>query len=96
MLLEISLCDSYGAGFEYVQQEIVVACDKGKSFRQHNFHEIKPGMYTDDTQMSMAIVELMLSGKEWNKQNLAANFFKCFKRDPRKVQKGINIQKGSR
>lgn len=84
MLVEIAISDAYGAGFEYVPQDIVTSFNNGKSYRQHNFHAIKPGMYTDDTQMSLAIVELMLSGKEWSQRNLATFFLDCFKRDPRK------------
>jgi ADP-ribosyl-[dinitrogen reductase] hydrolase len=39
-------------------------------------------MYTDDTQMSIAIAELLVSGKEFNRENLADKFVECYKRDP--------------
>ena len=37
--------------------------------------------YADDTQMSLAIVELILSDADWTPINIANKFVECFKRD---------------
>jgi ADP-ribosyl-[dinitrogen reductase] hydrolase len=40
-------------------------------------------MYTDDTQMTIALAELIVSGAEWTPLNIASKFVECFKRDER-------------
>lgn len=83
MLIELAIGDAYGAGFEYVDRQEVVR-HNNLSYRQHPKHTATlPGMYTDDTQMSLAIAELMLSGESWTPLNLATRFVEVFKRDPR-------------
>lgn len=39
-------------------------------------------MYTDDTQMSIAVAELLNEGKEFDRENLAEKFIEAYKRDP--------------
>ncbi|MBX2859064.1 MAG: ADP-ribosylglycohydrolase family protein [Cellvibrionaceae bacterium] len=82
MLLEIGMGDAYGAGFEFAPKEKVDAFNNLKAYRKPAF-KILPGCYTDDTQMSLAIAELLLEKKEWTKLNIAEKFVECFKRDPR-------------
>ena len=82
MLLEIAIGDAYGAGFEFAPLEKVARYNTVTQYHAHEWG-IPAGHYTDDTQMSLAIAELILSGKEWNKENLAQQFVKCFKRDER-------------
>ncbi|EAY28065.1 ADP-ribosylglycohydrolase family protein [Microscilla marina] len=83
MLIELAIGDAYGAGFEYVDRQEVVR-HNNLSYRQHPKHTgTLPGMYTDDTQMSLAIAELMLSGDAWTPLNIAHRFVEVFKRDPR-------------
>ena len=48
------------------------------------WHKLCPGCYTDDTQMSMALAELMLSSDEWTARAVADRFVRVFQRDPRK------------
>ena len=85
MLLGIAIGDAYGAGYEFIEKN-------GLSLRnEFNFtkyqshpnpkHNHQSGMYTDDTQMSIGVCELLLSDKEFNSQNLADNFVNCYKRD---------------
>ncbi|MEM7375513.1 MAG: ADP-ribosylglycohydrolase family protein [Bacteroidota bacterium] len=83
MLLELAIGDAYGAGFEYAEAEFVHK-NNTLSYHHHPKHlAIKAGMYTDDTQMSLAIAELMLEGKAWTEINLADKFVDVFKRDER-------------
>ncbi|MGK0390501.1 MAG: ADP-ribosyl-[dinitrogen reductase] hydrolase [Maribacter sp.] len=84
MLLELTIGDAYGAGFEYADKKIIEQHNNLKGYIQHPRHlGTKPGMYTDDAQMSLAIAELMISGLEWTKLNLANKFVEVFKRDER-------------
>lgn len=83
MLLELAIGDAYGAGFEYTGN--VGPLDPARMrYVQHPRHRgTKPGMYTDDTQMSLALAELLVEGQSWTAQNLAAKFVDVFHRDPR-------------
>lgn len=83
MLLELAIGDAYGAGFEYADAAFVRQYNDLGNYRQHPKHKLIPGSYTDDTQMSIAIAELIVSGKDWNRQNLAGKFVEVFKRDER-------------
>lgn len=83
MLIELAIGDAYGAGFEYVDKDIIQKYNH-LEYRQHPTHlATKPGMYTDDTQMSIAITELILEDKEWSSVNIASKFLETFKRDER-------------
>jgi ADP-ribosyl-[dinitrogen reductase] hydrolase len=83
MLLELAIGDAYGAGFEYGDRDEIRASNDLSRFVKHPRHRIIPGHYTDDTQMSIAIAEAMLSGAPWTPQILAQQFVEAFKRDPR-------------
>ncbi|HLZ60189.1 MAG TPA: ADP-ribosylglycohydrolase family protein [Ktedonosporobacter sp.] len=88
MLLELAIGDAYGAGFEYVDMEMIERHNNLSRYVKHPSHHIKPGAYTDDTQMSLAVVEAMLSGKPWTAELLAQKFVDVFKRDPREGYAG--------
>lgn len=88
MLIELAIGDAYGAGFEYADQAFVERYNDLSNYRQHPKHKLKPGSYTDDTQMSIAIAELIVSGKDWSRRNLAAKFVEAFKRDEREGYAG--------
>ena len=83
MLLELAIGDAYGAGFEYVDADTVAAKNDLSGYVRHPRHRIAPGRYTDDTQMSLAVTELIVSGAPWTAQAFAEGFFQAFKRDPR-------------
>src|ERR1700722_7553285 len=83
MLVEIAIGDAYGAGFEYAPDKLVRERNNLSSYIQHPRHGIKPGYYTDDTQMSIAIAEAIVSGERWSPTMLARWFVHSFKRDPR-------------
>lgn len=83
MLVEIAIGDAYGAGFEF--------CERGKIVRSNTLagyvpHElgIEAGRYTDDTQMSIAVSEVLLSQADLSSDAFADAFVRCYKRDARK------------
>lgn len=84
MLIELAIGDAYGAGFEYANRQLIRQFNTLERYHQHPRHSgIHPGMYTDDTQMTLAIAELMVEGAAWTPHNLAHKFVECFKRDVR-------------
>jgi ADP-ribosyl-[dinitrogen reductase] hydrolase len=84
MLVELAVGDAYGAGFEYSEPDFVARHNTLGGYIQHPRHTgISPGDYTDDTQMTIAIAELLLSGEAWSAGNLAERFVQVFRRDRR-------------
>lgn len=84
MLLHGAIGDAYGAGFEFAGMEKVRRYNTLSRYEQHPvFPEIQ-GKYTDDTQMAIALAELLISGAAWTAENIADKFVECFKRDPRR------------
>jgi ADP-ribosylglycohydrolase len=82
MLLELAIGDAYGAAFEYADTFFVQRNNDGATYRKHPRHETRPGQYTDDAQMSLAIAEAIVSGEPWTPENLAHRFVDVFHRDP--------------
>jgi ADP-ribosyl-[dinitrogen reductase] hydrolase len=84
VLVELAVGDAYGAGFEYADPEFVAAHNTLQGYVQHPAHVgVRPGAYTDDTQMTLAITELLISGEPWTAQRLADAFVRVFHRDQR-------------
>lgn len=83
MLLEAAIGDAYGAGFECAPEAFVRKNNCPSKYVLHPKYTNKKGRYTDDTQMSLALAELMLTGVKWTKEVLAQKFVDVFKRDPR-------------
>lgn len=83
MLLELAIGDAYGAGFEYVDTEMIRQQNTLSGYVKHPRHSIQPGCYTDDTQMSLAIAETIVLGEPWQPAVLAGKFVEVFQRDPR-------------
>lgn len=88
MLLELAIGDAYGAGFEYAGPELIKKHNNLSGYVKHPRHAFDPGRYTDDTQMSLAIAEAIVSGESWTPQTLAERFVQAFKRDPREGYAG--------
>jgi ADP-ribosylglycohydrolase len=89
VLVELAIGDAYGAGFEYADRAFVARHNTLQNYVQHPTHSgILPGAYTDDTQMTLAIAELMISPAEWSPANLADGFVRAFHRDPREGYAG--------
>ncbi|MBI2482885.1 ADP-ribosylglycohydrolase family protein [Candidatus Uhrbacteria bacterium] len=84
LLLRIAQGDAYGAGFEYVKRENRVHWAKHRMDRyvRHPTHNCC-GDYTDDTQMSIAVAEVLLAGPPFTREAFADAFVRCFKRDER-------------
>lgn len=87
MLIELAIGDAYGAGFEYAEPDFVHRNNKLKGYVQHPKHNIAPGNYTDDTQMSIANAEVICY-QSIEREELADSYVKCFKRDPREGYAG--------
>ena len=83
MLVELAIGDAYGAGFEYAPAAMVRRENTLAGYVRHPRHAIAPGCYTDDTQMSLAIAETLVSDLPWTRDVLATAFVEAFKRDPR-------------
>jgi ADP-ribosylglycohydrolase len=88
MLLESAVGDAYGAGFEYASETLIDRHNTAAYYVQHPRHNIRPGCYTDDTQMSLAVAEAVVSGERWTALNLARRFVDAFRRDPREGYAG--------
>jgi ADP-ribosylglycohydrolase len=91
-LLRIAQGDAYAMAVEYVKREkhpeLYAEALKFERFLQHPTHKkLKPGMYTDDTQMSIANIELLLntslSPEKRGADDFRRHFFDVFKRDER-------------
>jgi ADP-ribosylglycohydrolase len=83
MLLELAISDAYGASFEYSHLGHIEKHNTGVYYSKHPRHNIAPGFYTDDTQMTLAIAEMLVDDERWNIKTLADKFVEVFKRDPR-------------
>jgi len=82
MLLEIAIGDAYGSGFEFAPREKILRANDGVHYEAHE-KGIPAGRYTDDTQMSVAVSELLLAQAEPDADACADAFLATFRRDPR-------------
>jgi ADP-ribosylglycohydrolase len=83
MLLELAIGDAYAAGFENTDATIVLNYNDLSHYINHPHHPIRPGCYTNATQMAIAVAEAVISGEPWTPQMLAGKFVKVVKREPR-------------
>ena len=84
MLIFLAIGDAYGAGFEYAPAELVRRCNDLSGYVQHPRHlGIRPGQYTDDTQMSLAVAEALLENPRPSRLRWADHFVSAFQRDRR-------------
>lgn len=88
MLLRIAQGDAYCLATEYIEfprdkatQEEALRFEK---YGRHPTHHQTVGCYSDDTQMSCAVAEVLLSGRPFTREKFADAFVRCFKRDERK------------
>lgn len=89
MLVEIAIADSYGRGFEFVPAEHIQTYNTFDGYRCRSCGSyFESGIYTDDTQMSIGIAELLLSEDGLdifhNPDAMAQKFIDVFKRDIRR------------
>jgi ADP-ribosyl-[dinitrogen reductase] hydrolase len=85
MLVEMGIFDAYGAGFEFASSKFVAKNNDVEDYHVHPKWRGVPGRYTDDTQMTLALAELMLRAPPlvWTHYLVARAFVSAFKRDPR-------------
>jgi len=96
MLVEMAIGDAYGACFECTSNDFVARNNDlnyeihPRVLRRYPADKqptlVPAGCYTDDTQMSIGIVEMMLDKTfDWHdKEAMADVFLKCFKQDERR------------
>jgi ADP-ribosylglycohydrolase len=89
MLLRIAQGDAYGVAAEYCKRHPDEPEEKllyeFKQYLPHPaYHKLPPGTYTDDTQMSIALTELLLAkGRGAKHEDFMEAWFHTFKRDQR-------------
>ncbi len=83
MLVELAVGDAYGAGFEFRNPIYVRAFNRVDRHRRPALTLSGGGRYTDDTQMTIAIAEAILSDEPWTPALIAEHFVRAFQRDPR-------------
>jgi ADP-ribosylglycohydrolase len=85
ILLRIAIGDAIALATEYVSDDPDLIRDAllFKGYLAHPKYPLKPGAYSDDTQMSISVAEVLL-GDDWSKAAFADSFVRCFHRDPRK------------
>jgi ADP-ribosylglycohydrolase len=86
MLEEMAYADAYGVGFEFTDASQMALHDPkrfGWRYVRHPKYPLKPGYYTDDTQMSVANCEVLLSGDYRCEKAFADAWVNAFKRDER-------------
>jgi ADP-ribosylglycohydrolase len=94
LLLGLAVGDAFGIAYETMSRhEIPLVFDFTKYQKQpKEGWGNEAGEYTDDTQMSLAIAELLLSGKLLTKESFADYFVNAYKRDERNgYGKGLRI-----
>ena len=84
MILEAALGDAYGAGFEFKQQEFIRKNNNLEVYHEHGLYKDIFKKYTDDTQMAIAIAELLLEQNNWTPESVANKFVEVFHRDKRR------------
>lgn len=92
MLLGIGIGDAFGVAFEGMKTKKVKEKFQFDHYSRKK-HKWKSGKYTDDTQMSIAIAELLILNKEFNKLNLADKFVEVYRRNPHSGY-GSSVRKG--
>jgi ADP-ribosylglycohydrolase len=95
MLLECAIGDAYGRFFEFAPACYVKKFNTGNGYP--SLHPRRPpgyltdevrGSYTDDTQMSLALAEMIVEDRPWTPLEIAGKFLEVFKRDKRKGYAG--------
>lgn len=85
-MLELAIGDAYGSSFEYCDENLSLNNPENGYIQNTRHLDLKPGRYTDDTQMSIAIAELLINEDLQNTslKEVAEYFLNTFHRDRRK------------
>jgi ADP-ribosyl-[dinitrogen reductase] hydrolase len=75
VLLGTAIGDALGVPFEtkLVNNPELIKWD-GKTFQGSEHHDLKPGQYSDDTQMSIMVAESLIENRGFAPQNLAERY----------------------
>jgi len=84
MLVEMAIGDAYGAAFEFMSDDFIARENDLSGYKRNPETHLGDGIYTDDTQMTIAISEHLLSGETPTVERLAERFVAVFKRDERR------------
>jgi ADP-ribosyl-[dinitrogen reductase] hydrolase len=84
MILEAAIGDAYGAGFEFQELDYIIKNNDVTQYLKHGMYTEIHKRYTDDTQMAIAITELLLEEDNWNEVKVADKFVEVFHRDKRR------------
>jgi ADP-ribosyl-[dinitrogen reductase] hydrolase len=85
VLLEMAIGDSFGCAFEFVERPYPNGLvNDTATYQDHPELPLGGGRYTDDTQMSVAVTEVIVERPgDFTRIDLAERFVYAFKRDPR-------------
>ena len=92
VLLRIAQADAYALPAEYIDRsehkELYEQLLAFEGYKQHpTYHKVKAGTYTDDSQMSCAVAEVLISAQSdpmsIKPEEFFDAFYLAFKRDPR-------------
>lgn len=88
MLLRIAQADALALGIEFIDREkhgeLFEAVGSMNRYVQHPTYELmKPGWYSDDTQQSIAIAELLCITSSPSEVDFVSKFWEVHARDPR-------------
>jgi len=81
MLVETAIGDAYGMGFEYADGNLPL--NTLEAYVKHPTHGLRPGQYTDDTQMTIAVAEALIEHLPFSREVLMRKFYDVFARDRR-------------
>lgn len=101
MILEAAIGDAYGAGFEFRELDFIHKNNDLTQYHPHGLYTEIYKRYTDDTQMAIAISELLLEDDNWNEIKVADKFVEVFHRDKRRgysdrVYNALDMSKNGR
>ncbi|SHI41935.1 ADP-ribosylglycohydrolase family protein [Aquimarina spongiae] len=84
MIIEAAIGDAYGAGFEFRKDAFIKANNTLTTYHSHGLYTEIYKKYTDDTQMAIAIAELLVEEDDWTQEKVADKFVEVFHRDIRR------------
>jgi ADP-ribosyl-[dinitrogen reductase] hydrolase len=82
-LYHMAIADAYGAGFEFKEQAFVDDFNHLDQYFTHGKDNIPLGHYTDDTQMTLALCNLLLNEEPFAPLPIAKNFLQAYQEDKR-------------
>lgn len=93
LLRHTAIGDARGAGLEYATADYVLEHNATLSgYVRNQRHNLQPGYYTDDTQMALAVAEVIMrcveTGTPLTREAFADHFVECFQRDVREGYAG--------